>query len=205
MKRFEELYFKANDLRKEILSELIKQLEKMGHPVGMTPEDQDGLPVTWVNRNGDWHTTMLSNVKVIDGKLVLEVNNPWERGTIDITEDNTVCKYFDSLFLTDILEIVENELDSEDAHTELKDDITALYNDYVDHNKKEPRFATVSIKYPQEAQFDVVFKMSSDMVEEEDEQIFYYCDSLNDLLGCSSSLCGDEFIVVNVVEFFDEL
>lgn len=89
--------------------------------------------------------------------------------------------------------------------TESKQEILALYNDYVDHNKKEPRFATVSIKYPQEAEFDVVFKMSSDMIEKEDEKIFYYCDSLKDLLGCCGSLCGDEFIVVNVVEFFDEL
>lgn len=89
--------------------------------------------------------------------------------------------------------------------SEIKENIIALYNDYVDQNKKEPRFATVSIRYPYEEQFDVVFKMSSDVIEEEDDQIFYYCDSLNDILGCCDEPHGDDFKVINVVEFFDEL
>lgn len=93
--------------------------------------------------------------------------------------------------------------------TELKQDIAALYNDYVDQNKMEPRFATVSIQYPQEEKFEVVFKMSSDYIEDEDDQIYYYFDSLDDLLGCcacpASSGLGGGFAVMNVVEFFDEL
>lgn len=105
--KYEELYQEAYDLRSKILSELIQLLDQIGTPVNTQQEDEDGLPITWVNTNGDWKTTQLVGVKVESGDLVLIVDHPSKQIVIDINEQDLACKYFDSLFLTEVLEIVE--------------------------------------------------------------------------------------------------
>lgn len=89
--------------------------------------------------------------------------------------------------------------------SELTHKIQSLFDEYIEEHGEEPIFAEVSVQYPNEPGFDVVFKLFSDVVETEDDQIFYYCDSLNDLFACCDDPVGDDFKIIGISCFFSSL
>ena len=83
-----------------------------------------------------------------------------------------------------------------------------IENSFVEFCKEhghEPRYANCEIEWQDDHDTcDVVFKLSCDVVECEDDKIFYYCNSHNDL----KSLAGDgmeDFIITDIYSFDNEL
>lgn len=75
------------------------------------------------------------------------------------------------------------------------------YIDYVKENSDLPQYAHCEISFKEDPKTeDVIINMTSDVNENEDESIFYKCDSLNDLL----SLCNEgsqDFKIVGFIKF----
>ena len=84
---------------------------------------------------------------------------------------------------------------------ELKNKIDTLFNEYVKNNKCEPQYAQCSIKYLDNGvEFDCNISLSADDGGD-DDNAFFYCDSLNDLKSLTNEESG-EFIIVDCIEFF---
>ncbi len=83
----------------------------------------------------------------------------------------------------------------------LVNNIKDQYIDYVKENSDLPQYAHCEISFKEDPKTeDVIIKMTSDVNENEDESIFYKCDSLNDLL----SLCNEgsqDFKIVGFIKF----
>lgn len=69
------------------------------------------------------------------------------------------------------------------------------------------RFVSCRIKWKDNGDTcDVVIKMSSDFVKEEDDHIFYYIDSIRDLAAFTMEDGVAEFVVdIETINFFDKL
>ena len=84
---------------------------------------------------------------------------------------------------------------------EIKAEIEQKFNDFVKENVKEPAYAVCEIVWKDtNCQENVKIQLSSDSSLDEDDDIFFYCDSLNDL----KALCefgGEDFIVTEINRF----
>lgn len=83
--------------------------------------------------------------------------------------------------------------------------IEEQFVEFCKENGNEPRYAFCEIEWKDDHnKCDVTFKLSCDTDEGEDDQIFYYCNSHNDL----KSLAGDgmeDFIITDIYSFDNEL
>lgn len=74
--------------------------------------------------------------------------------------------------------------------------IDALFIEYVKEHGTEPQYAECTIRYLDENfTHNYTIKLSSDIVEEEDDSIFFYCNSLAELKSLTLPGIG-EFIII---------
>ena len=208
MKLSEEYYFSAFELRKEILTSIVSMLDVINRPVVTEPDNEsDDLMVSWVNRNGDINTSALNSVQSVDGNLLLSVVDPWQcRERVDISEQDMACKYFDSLFLVEVLEYVEKEYDA----MSLEDKITGYYNQFVRKHEEHPVYAYAKIQWNEgENSTDYGFiKLDTpydDTSEDpDDEQILFFTDGLNSLLELTQPKKVG-FVILECFEFYTDI
>ena len=82
----------------------------------------------------------------------------------------------------------------------MKEQINQMYADFMAENNVEPRYAGVTIQFLDDGTLlDVTIKLYSS-VGADDDDIFYYCDSLNDLLSLTEQ--GVEDFVINQIHEF---
>lgn len=83
-----------------------------------------------------------------------------------------------------------------------KEDIDRLYKEFISGKKEEPRYFQCLVMYTDDRNYEehVTIKLSSD-IEEKDGDIFYFCDSLDDL----KALCdkGNEDFIIRKIYLFD--
>lgn len=83
----------------------------------------------------------------------------------------------------------------------LANNIKDQYIEYVKDNSDLPQYAHCEIAFKEDPKTEeVIIKMAPDVNESEDDNIFYNCDSLNDLL----SLCNEgsqDFKIVGFIKF----
>lgn len=83
--------------------------------------------------------------------------------------------------------------------------IHSKFIEFCNANKHEPRYANCEIEWLDDHnKCEVTIKMSCDTDDNEDDDIFYYCDSLKDLESLTEPGCED-FIVTEIYSFEDEL
>lgn len=69
----------------------------------------------------------------------------------------------------------------------------------------EPRYAYCEIEWLDDHETcEVVFKLSCDTDESEDDKIFFYCNSVKDLMSMTEEGSQD-FIITEIYSFEDEL
>lgn len=85
---------------------------------------------------------------------------------------------------------------------DISEQIETLFALYVDANGKEPQFANCTIRFlnDENSTQDVTIKLSSEVIEEKDDQIFFYCNSLSGLKSMTSAGVED-FIVTEISSF----
>lgn len=128
-----------------------------------------------------------------------------EDGILKVKTDFDGDKFtleLDSFHAEELANILYLMLEENKNHLQTK--IENLFNAYVAEHNDEPLYVCCCIKYLDNSPLcDVTMKLSSDL-DEQDDSLFYYCDSLNDL----KSLCDfgvEDFIVTDVYEFSNEV
>ena len=82
--------------------------------------------------------------------------------------------------------------------------IKSLYNDYINENGFVPHYCDCEVQFDGcEPQRDII-AIGVNFNEKYDDEILFYCESLNDLIGLAENSL-EEFIITEIYEFFDEL
>ncbi len=69
----------------------------------------------------------------------------------------------------------------------------------------EPRYANCEIEWQDDHDtYEVVFKLSCDVDESEDDKIFFYCNSVRDLQSMTEK-GSEDFVIIDIHSFEDEL
>ena len=94
----------------------------------------------------------------------------------------------------------------------LQQEIKNKYNEYVMENGKEPLFTDVAVRFDgQDICEDVTIKLVPSTEKEQngegdDNEIFFYCNGIDDLLNLCDNNNGEEFMVADFFGYFyDEL
>lgn len=92
----------------------------------------------------------------------------------------------------------------EENKSRLQQKIDNLFNAYIAENNEEPLYVCCCIKYLDDSsQCDVTMKLNNEL-DIQDDSLFYYCSSLNDLKSLCETGMGD-FILTDVYEFSNEI
>ena len=77
-----------------------------------------------------------------------------------------------------------------------------LYNEFCKANGCEPNYAQCVVEYTDTRDtLEVTIKLSCDVVEEEDDTIFFYCNGLNDFISMTDEGTGCDFVIVDICHF----
>ena len=77
--------------------------------------------------------------------------------------------------------------------------------EFCEEHGHEPRYANCEIEWQDDhGTCDVVFKLSCDVDESEDDKIFFYCNSVRDLQSMTEKGTED-FVITDIYSFEDDL
>ena len=80
-----------------------------------------------------------------------------------------------------------------------------LYKSFKNNVGCEPLYANCRIRFDTDGnEEDVVIKLTSDE-DEKDDKIFFYCDGLDDLVRLYYGDNGEDFELIELVEFFNKI
>lgn len=99
---------------------------------------------------------------------------------------------------------MNNNLISEHVMMSASAQIDSLFEQFISDHNEEPQYARCEIVFmddPESPQ-EVIIKLSSDYDEDKDDDVFYYCDSINDLKSLTMPGCED-FILQECLELSD--
>ena len=93
----------------------------------------------------------------------------------------------------------------EDISERLKASIDKEYQSFKTINKSEPLFAGCNVRYSdEESSFPATIKLSSDVDDEEDDSVFFYCDSIEDLKSLTTK-GAEDFTITEFITFTNAL
>lgn len=109
-------------------------------------------------------------------------------------------KYFETI--KELMDIIEN-----DGNDDLKAKIMQEFESYKRKNGHEPLFANANIVWTDdESENDVVIKLTTDVIEGEDDNVIYYCDGIDDFLSLLQKNDNpSDFRVVGLNAFDDRI
>nr|DAE55295.1 MAG TPA: hypothetical protein [Caudoviricetes sp.] len=137
-------------------------------------------------------TCTVESLVIEDGKLMVRTDFDGDKFTLDLDS-------FNAEELASILYLM-----LEDYKKHLQEKIGNMFKDYVNQHNEEPLYVSCCIKYLDNSPLcDVTIKLSSEL-DMQDDLLFYYCNSLNDLKSLCEFGSGD-FILTDVYEFSDEI
>lgn len=85
-----------------------------------------------------------------------------------------------------------------------REHIEMMWHVYVSLHKEEPRYADCQVRWlNEEESMPVCIKLNATL-DEHDDEIFFYCNGLNDLLSLLEHVAED-FVLVDVMEFYNEI
>ena len=127
-----------------------------------------------------------------DDKLMVKTDFDGDKFTLGI----------DSFNVDELANILYLMLEGNKNYRQQK--IEELFKAYLKEHKEEPLYVSCCVKFLDNSPIcDVTIKLDSGL-DENDDLLFYYCDSLSDL----KSLCEfgvNEFILTDVYEFLNEI
>ena len=87
----------------------------------------------------------------------------------------------------------------------LQQKIENSFVEFCEEHGHEPRYANCEIEWQDDHDTcDVVFKLSCDVDESEDDKIFYYCNSVRDLQSMTE-MSTEDFVITDIYSFEDNL
>lgn len=82
--------------------------------------------------------------------------------------------------------------------------IKSLYNEYIEKNGYAPRYCECEVQFVGCKSHRDIIAVGVNYNEKYDNEILFYCETLNDLIGLAENSLED-FIITDIYEFFDEL
>ena len=86
-------------------------------------------------------------------------------------------------------------------------EIRKEYEGFLKTHGEEPKFASASIVWldSKDREDGYIFKLSSDVIKNEDDLIFFYCDSVGDLESLAVEGIEDFVIIPDTIEFLSSI
>lgn len=79
-------------------------------------------------------------------------------------------------------------------------EIDNSYNEYIQQNHTTPNVAIVNVKW-NDGETSAPEMIAINGVDALDDDILFYCNSLQGLKELTSENCGEDFIVINLIGF----
>ena len=87
------------------------------------------------------------------------------------------------------------------GYSTIAEKMEALYSEFIQKNDTFPNYAECEIQFKNdESSVGVRIKLDCGR-DENDEDIFYYCNGLNDLKGLTEERPGRHFIIIDFFSF----
>ena len=78
-----------------------------------------------------------------------------------------------------------------------------MYDTYLNETGQYPEYADVTVRYKDDGcTIETTIKLDCGVDEDEDDEIFYYCNGLNDLKGLIEEGPGNDFTVIGIIRFY---
>lgn len=90
----------------------------------------------------------------------------------------------------------------------LKETIKRAFEDYKAKHIFKPTFAHVQIEWDDDNETeDTIIKLNTDVIEDEDNEICYYCEGIDELcLMCENNSCNpSDFTIIGFYGFTEKL
>ena len=92
----------------------------------------------------------------------------------------------------------------------MEKDLISLFDrlnaEHIAEYGKEPLFATCGIVFNGSNRVEtMVFKLSTKVVDSEDNEIFFYCNGADELKSLCEKDNGEDFQIVDIYDVFDEI
>lgn len=89
---------------------------------------------------------------------------------------------------------------------DVKNQMDCLYKEYLKLHKHEPMFASCEIVWkeydsPQLSE-NMIIKLSTEIIESQDEIIFFYCNGIDELKSLAD-FTGEDFTIVDIYNFIE--
>ena len=90
----------------------------------------------------------------------------------------------------------------------VKQEFIKMVENYKQDNGKEPTFVSCGVVWDNGADNTIdneVIKLNTEIIEDEDDEIFFYCEDNEEFLELCEGNNGQDFIVEEIYDLFDEL
>lgn len=127
-----------------------------------------------------------------EGKLMVKTDFDGDKFTLEL----------DSFHAEELADILYLMLEANKEHLQRK--IEGMFKAYVDERNDEPLYTSCCVKFLDNSPLcDVTIKLNNEL-DDQDDLVFYYCQSLTDLKSLCEFGVGD-FILADVYEFSNEI
>lgn len=80
--------------------------------------------------------------------------------------------------------------------------INRCYNAYIEAKGHEPFYAECLVKYKDSDETEIFVFSFKDFNEKDDEYISFYCDDIESLIELTSEDNEEDFVVIDILEFY---
>ena len=92
---------------------------------------------------------------------------------------------------------------TENFSTTITQKMDEMYSTYLTETGQYPEYADVTVRYKDDGcTIETTIKLDCGVDEDEDDEIFYYCNGLNDLKGLIEEGPGNDFTVIGIIRFY---
>jgi hypothetical protein len=93
-------------------------------------------------------------------------------------------------------------MNTEKTTTTILQQMDEMYNSFQTETGQEPQYADCVVRYNDDGNtIETTIKLDCGVEEDEDDEIFFYCNGLEDLKGLTNEGPGTDFTVVEIIRF----
>ena len=86
--------------------------------------------------------------------------------------------------------------------TALRSELCSKFTKFIQQQGNEPNYANCQVIFnDSQEKCEVTIKLSCDATPDEDDNIFYYCNGINDLCTLTVNNNGEDFRIIDIFGF----
>lgn len=195
----------SQSLKREAIAYLKKVCEENNGTFSLEDADLDVVVTYDGGRHPEWNSNAFS--QVYDVHLDEEGNVELAVGEDKHYETNRICDVGE---LYSIAYHIHSYLEHIDYPKKLRETLQKEYDEYKAKHIFEPTFANVFIRWNDDDMEDseynlATIKLNTDVVSDEDGEITFYCDGIDELKKLTNPYNKEDFVVVGFDCFSEKL